>query len=69
VEAEKEVFEKLPILKDPPPFKPREVDYKPFRLYRHILPSSLAEKNDRSLIFLGLVTSVQTTTYAETSAL
>jgi dimethylaniline monooxygenase (N-oxide forming) len=68
-EAEKEVFETLPILKEPPPFNQREVDYTPFRLYRHLLPSALAEKQDRSLIFLGLVTSVQTTIYAEVSAL
>jgi hypothetical protein len=45
------------------------VDYIPFRLYRHMLPSSQVEKNDRSLIFTGLVTSVPTTIYAEVGAL
>jgi hypothetical protein len=45
------------------------VDYIPFRLYRHMLPSSQVEKKDRSLIFTGLVTSVPTTIYAEVGAL
>jgi dimethylaniline monooxygenase (N-oxide forming) len=68
-EAEKEVFQKFPVLKHPPPFRQREVDYTPFRLYRHMLPPALAEKQDRSLIFIGLVTNVQTTIYNEVSAL
>jgi dimethylaniline monooxygenase (N-oxide forming) len=69
LEAEKEVFQKLPVLKSPPPFYQRPVGHTPYRLYRYILPSSLAAKQDRSLVFLGLVTSVQTSIYAEVSAL
>jgi dimethylaniline monooxygenase (N-oxide forming) len=68
-EAEKEAFEKFPLLKNPPPSRPREVDYTPFRLHCHMLLSSLVEKNDRSLIFTGLVASVHTTIYAEVAAL
>jgi hypothetical protein len=68
-DAEKEVLETLPILKAPPPHHEPDVEYTPRRLYRYILPSSLVEKNDRSLVFLGLVTNTQTSIYAEVSAL
>ncbi|KAE8443031.1 hypothetical protein EG329_002425 [Mollisiaceae sp. DMI_Dod_QoI] len=68
-EAEKEVTDLLPVLKSPPPHHTRTVKYTPYRLYRYILPSSLAAQHDRSLVFLGLVTSVQTSIYAEVSAL
>lgn len=68
-EAEKEVLQTLPILKTPPPHHERNVEYTPYRLYRYMLPTSLASQDDRSLIFLGLVTSVQTSIYAEVSAL
>ncbi|KAL2060367.1 hypothetical protein VTL71DRAFT_9762 [Oculimacula yallundae] len=67
--AEKEVLDLLPILKNPPPHHPRKVEHTPYRLYRHILPSNLAAQDDRSLIFLGLLTSIQTSIYAEVSAL
>jgi hypothetical protein len=68
-DAEKEVLETLPILKAPPPHHKPDVEYTPLRLYRYILPSSLVEKNDRSLVYLGLVTNTQTSIYAEVSAL
>jgi dimethylaniline monooxygenase (N-oxide forming) len=67
--ADQEVIEKLPILAHPPPHYERPVTYTPFRLYRYQLPTSLASANDRSLVFCGLVTSVQTSVYAEVSAL
>jgi dimethylaniline monooxygenase (N-oxide forming) len=67
--AEKEVLDTLPILKAPPPHHEPDVEYTPLRLYRYILPSSLVEKNDRSLVYLGLVTNTQTSIYAEVSAL
>ncbi|RFU23562.1 hypothetical protein B7463_g12776, partial [Scytalidium lignicola] len=67
--ADKEVISLLPILANPPPHYQRPVPYTPFRLYRYILPSSLASANDRSLVFLGQVTSVQTTIVNEVSAL
>jgi hypothetical protein len=59
----------LPILADPPPHFERARDTTPYRLYRHILPSALAAAGDRSLIFLGLVTNIQTSIYDEVSAL
>lgn len=67
--AEKEVLELLPVLKNPPPHYTRPVPYTPYRLYRYILPSSLAAQDDQSLIFLGLLTNVQTSIYAEVSSL
>lgn len=67
--ADQEVVERLPILAHPPPHYERPVSYTPFRLYRYQLPTSLAAANDRSLIFCGLVTSIQTSIFAEVSAL
>ncbi|TVY24203.1 FAD-dependent monooxygenase [Lachnellula hyalina] len=67
--ADREVTELLPVLAHPPPHYERPVTYTPYRLYRHIVPSQLAADNDRSLVFLGLVTSVQTSIHAEISAL
>lgn len=67
--AEKAVLDTLPILKTPPPHYERPVQHTPTRLYRYILPSSLAAKQDHSLILLGLVTSIQTSISAEVSAL
>jgi hypothetical protein len=57
------------MLKSPPPHYERPVDHTPTRLYRYILPSSLAAQGDHSLVLLGLVTSIQTTISAEVSAL
>jgi hypothetical protein len=68
-EADKEVLAKLPILGNPPEHFEREVNHTPYRLYRHILPSSLAAKDDRSLIFLGLLASIATSFYSEIAAL
>lgn len=69
IKADQEVLEKLPVLANPPPFHPKQVAHTPYRLYRHIVPSNLVAQDDRSLIFLGLVTGVQTSIYAEVSAL
>jgi dimethylaniline monooxygenase (N-oxide forming) len=68
-EAEKEVLETLPILNAPPPYHEPDIEYTPLRLYRYILPSSHVEKNNRSLVYLGLVINTQTSIYAEVSAL
>jgi dimethylaniline monooxygenase (N-oxide forming) len=68
-QAEKDVLETLPMLKSPPPHYERPVDHTPTRLYRYVLPSSLAAKQDYSLVLLGLVTSIQTSISAEVSAL
>jgi dimethylaniline monooxygenase (N-oxide forming) len=67
--ADTEVLNLLPRLKNPPPFSQRVVKHTPTRLYRYVLPSSLAEADDHSLIFLGLMTNVQTAIHAEVSAL
>jgi dimethylaniline monooxygenase (N-oxide forming) len=67
--AEEDVLEVLPMLKTPPSHYERPLDHTPTRLYRYILPSSLAAKQDHSLILLGLVTSIQTSISAEVSAL
>lgn len=69
IEADKEVVQALPILKDAPPVNEKDVGHTPYRLYRHILPSSLAANDDHSLIFLGLLTSIATSIYAEVAAL
>jgi len=69
VKADAEVLEVLPRLGRPPPYHQRTIDDTPTRLYRQILPSSLAAKNDNSLVVLGLVTSILTSIYAEVSAL
>ncbi|KAK0108732.1 hypothetical protein ONS96_002578 [Cadophora gregata f. sp. sojae] len=69
MKADKDVLEKFPVLKNPPPYHPRRVIHTPYRLYRYILPPSLAAQDDRSLVLLGLVTSVQTSIFAEVSAL
>lgn len=69
LQAEKEVLEALPMLQSPPSHYERPVDHTPARLYRYILPSSLAAKRDHSLVLLGLVTSIQTSISAEVSAL
>ncbi|KAH7319020.1 flavin-binding monooxygenase-like protein-like protein [Rhexocercosporidium sp. MPI-PUGE-AT-0058] len=41
----------------------------PFRLFRNIVPPSLAARNERSLIVLGLLISTNLPTYAEVSSL
>jgi dimethylaniline monooxygenase (N-oxide forming) len=68
-EVDRDVTELLPILAHPPAHFERPVSYTPYRLYRHIVPSQLAADDDRSLAFLGLVASVQTSIHAEISAL
>ncbi|PTB62781.1 hypothetical protein BBK36DRAFT_1128308 [Trichoderma citrinoviride] len=66
--ADQDILSLLPILKDSP--GPRTPDpLTPYRLYRYMLPSSLAAANDRSLIFLGYLVSIQTHILSEVSAL
>ncbi|PTB79817.1 hypothetical protein M440DRAFT_1437012 [Trichoderma longibrachiatum ATCC 18648] len=66
--ADQEILSLLPILKDSP--GPRNQDpLTPYRLYRYMLPSSLAAENDRSLVFLGYLISIQTHILSEVSAL
>ncbi|KAH7364919.1 hypothetical protein BKA65DRAFT_388380 [Rhexocercosporidium sp. MPI-PUGE-AT-0058] len=56
----RDVLEKFPILQHLPLYLPRRVEHPQYRLYRNILPSSLATQHDCSLVFLGLVTEVTT---------
>ena len=66
--ADQKILSLLPILKDSP--GPRTTDpLTPYRLYRYMLPSSLAAANDRSLVFLGYLISIQTHILSEVSAL
>ncbi|KAL6852030.1 hypothetical protein J3F83DRAFT_771831 [Trichoderma novae-zelandiae] len=66
--ADRAILSLLPILKDSP--GPRTPDpLTPCRLYRYMLPSSLAAANDRSLVFLGYLISIQTHILSEVSAL
>jgi hypothetical protein len=59
----------LPVLGHPPAYNKKPVTQTPTRLYRHILPTALAAKDDHSLIFLGQVTSIMASIYAEVAAL
>jgi dimethylaniline monooxygenase (N-oxide forming) len=74
--SEAQVRDIFPMLTNPPPHvveydkahtKPATLT--PFRLFRYIAPSSLAAKDDRSLIVLGCLINTAVPTYAEVSAL
>ncbi|RFU79735.1 fad nadp-binding domain-containing [Trichoderma arundinaceum] len=66
--ADADVLSLLPFLKGSP--GPQSAaTLTPFRLYRYMLPSSLAQDNDRSLIFLGYLASIQTHIFSEVSSL
>ncbi|KAF3055374.1 Uncharacterized protein CFAM422_013152 [Trichoderma lentiforme] len=66
--ADADILSLLPILKDSPGRKTADV-LTPYRLYRYMLPSSLAAADDHSLIFLGYLISIQTHILSEVSAL
>lgn len=66
--ADAEVLSLLPILKDSPGCANANT-LTPYRLHRYMLPSSLAAKNDRSLIFLGYSVTFQTHILSEITAL
>ncbi|RDW67767.1 hypothetical protein BP6252_09163 [Coleophoma cylindrospora] len=69
LKAEHKLQEKYPVLKTAPDFHKRELEHTPFRLYKHIIPHTYAAQRDRSLIFLGMLSNLQFTMYAEVSAL
>ncbi|KAL7949188.1 hypothetical protein V8C42DRAFT_313566 [Trichoderma barbatum] len=66
--ADSELLSLIPILKDSPGCRNTEA-LTPYRLHRYMLPSSLASTNDRSLVFLGYLISIQTHILSEVSAL
>ncbi|QYT05906.1 Flavin-containing monooxygenase [Trichoderma simmonsii] len=68
MKADDDVLSLLPILKDSPGRKTAD-PLTPYRLYRYMLPSSLAAADDHSLIFLGYLISIQTHILSEVSAL
>ncbi|PTB52524.1 hypothetical protein M431DRAFT_496852 [Trichoderma harzianum CBS 226.95] len=66
--ADSDILSLLPILKDSPGRRTADA-LTPYRLYRYMLPSSLAAADDHSLIFLGYLISIQTHILSEVSAL
>ncbi|KAF9009108.1 FAD/NAD(P)-binding domain-containing protein [Hymenopellis radicata] len=66
-QADKEVLERLPILAESPmgTTYQRPVTRTPFRLYRYILPTSPSHLAARDLVFIGLLTNIQTCIYDE----
>jgi dimethylaniline monooxygenase (N-oxide forming) len=58
--ADIEVLESFPRLKEAPACNQKPVPYTPYRLYQTILPPALAEKEDRSLVFVGPVGPLNT---------
>jgi hypothetical protein len=58
--AELEVLKSFPRLKEAPAYNNKPVPYTPYRLYQTILPPALAEKQDRSLVFVGPVGPLNT---------
>ncbi|KAL7925255.1 FAD/NAD(P)-binding domain-containing protein [Trichoderma austrokoningii] len=67
--ADTDVLSLLPILKDSPGIQSSRATLTPYRLHRYMLPSSLAAQNDRSLVFLGYLISIQKNILSEVSAL
>jgi dimethylaniline monooxygenase (N-oxide forming) len=62
------VLEKFPRLANPP-FQPRKSTYTQYRLYRFVSPLPLAQKDDRSLAFVGYLTGVGTAVINDVTAL
>ncbi|KAL3423563.1 flavin-binding monooxygenase-like protein [Phlyctema vagabunda] len=67
--AEAELLSKYPLLQTAPNFHKAKLNYTSFRLYKSMIPHSLAATHDRSLIFLGMLSNLQYAMYSEISAL
>lgn len=69
--ADAEILASYPILKEAPKAAITEMiaSRTPFRLYRRIIPYSLAAADDRSLIVLGMLANLQYSMYSEIAAL
>lgn len=59
----------FPFLSNPPKTNENPPDNTPYHLYRLSVPPALATRNDRSLLFLGILASPQIPTYAELSSI
>jgi dimethylaniline monooxygenase (N-oxide forming) len=70
IAADKFVLDTFPILKNPPKVEKDTGPPKlPYRLFRYMVPSAMAARQDRSLIFLGLLANATVPTHAEVSSL
>lgn len=69
LDADQWVHKTFPFLSNPPKTYETSPDHTPYHLYRQSVPTSLATRNDRSIIFLGVLASPQIPTYAELSSL
>ncbi|KAF7885390.1 uncharacterized protein EAF01_011454 [Botrytis porri] len=69
LEADQWVHKTFPFLSNPPKTYETPPDHTPYRLYRQSVPPTLSSRNDRSIIFLGVLASPQIPTYAELSSL
>lgn len=67
--ADEEVVRLLPILKEAPPPNRDLRTHTAFRLYRYMVPPALAARGDRSLAFIGYLSSIQTCIFNEVAAL
>ncbi|PQE30712.1 hypothetical protein CJF32_00005897 [Rutstroemia sp. NJR-2017a WRK4] len=67
--ADKWVHKTFPFLSNPPKTYENPPDSTPYRLYRQIIPSTLAAQNHRSIIFVGVMASPQIPLYAELSSI
>ncbi|TGO08798.1 hypothetical protein BTUL_0191g00080 [Botrytis tulipae] len=69
LDADQWVHKTFPFLSNPPKTYETPPDHTPYHLYRQSVPTTLATRNDRSIIFLGVLASPQIPTYAELSSL
>jgi dimethylaniline monooxygenase (N-oxide forming) len=69
--ADSEILKLFPRLATPPPVKRTEVKYTPYRLYRYIVPISMFQRKvpDRSLAFVGAISTTGTALLSEAMAL
>ena len=68
-QTDETILSQYPALQKSPDFYKKELPNTPFRLYRRMVPHSLAANRDQSLVFLGMVTNLTYTIFSEVSAL
>ncbi|CAG7852970.1 SubName: Full=Related to dimethylaniline monooxygenase {ECO:0000313/EMBL:CCA70769.1} [Serendipita indica DSM 11827] len=68
LDADKEVLERFPRLRDPP-IQPKSPEWTQYWLYRFIVPFPLLQRNDRSLAFVGYLGGGTLSLVADVSAL